>query len=242
MAYYLLPGMKRLAERRELAGPQAQVLRTGGARVCLRSQARLLLGVTALAVLGAGAGALGLPRAFLPPFNEGTFTINMLFNPGISLSESTRVGSIAERLAARGAGGDQRRPAHRARRTGRARRRRPFVRHRSRSQAARRGRSPRSSPTSAPGFRCCRSRSMSGSRYRTGSITCSRASAPQIALKLFGDDLDTLRSSAEELRAAALEDRRPPATCRSKSRCASRSSRSASTTRGPPCTACSRAR
>src|SRR5207244_13429361 len=58
----------------------------------------LLLGVTALAVLGAGACALGLKRAFLLAFNEGTFTIHIAFNPGVSLSESTRVGSIAERL------------------------------------------------------------------------------------------------------------------------------------------------
>lgn len=39
-----------------------------------------------------------LPRAFLPPLSEGTLTLSMLFNPGISPEESQRSGLVAERL------------------------------------------------------------------------------------------------------------------------------------------------
>jgi Cu/Ag efflux pump CusA len=58
----------------------------------------LLLGVSAAAVFIAGFAATRLPRAFLPPFNEGTLTIGMTFTPGISLAESNRLGAIAETL------------------------------------------------------------------------------------------------------------------------------------------------
>ena len=76
MAYYLLPGLKRLAERESWLVRMLKSANHAALRFAFAHRG-LLLGVTALAVLGAGAGALGLPRAFLPPFNEGTFTINM---------------------------------------------------------------------------------------------------------------------------------------------------------------------
>ena len=42
--------------------------------------------------------AAWLPRTFLPPFNEGTLDVSLQYNPGISLHESNRLGLIAEQL------------------------------------------------------------------------------------------------------------------------------------------------
>ena len=47
---------------------------------------RLLFSAAALAVAVAAYATILLPRAFLPPFNEGTLTISLQYNPGISLA------------------------------------------------------------------------------------------------------------------------------------------------------------
>jgi len=97
MAYYMLPGLKRLDEHE---GMIVRVLKRSNKRLLEWSfgHPRLLIAGVLAAVVTAGSFATQLPRAFLPPFNEGTLTISMLFNPGISLEESQRVGLVAERL------------------------------------------------------------------------------------------------------------------------------------------------
>lgn len=97
MAYYLLPGLKRLDEHEGWLVRKLKQGNRAALAVVFRWQRSLMALSVAAVVLAAGA-ALLLPRAFLPPFNEGTFTISMLFNPGISLAESHRVGLIAEKL------------------------------------------------------------------------------------------------------------------------------------------------
>ncbi|WP_435259442.1 efflux RND transporter permease subunit [Thioclava sp. FR2] len=97
MAYYLLPGLKRLDEHEGWLVHKLKQGNRAALAVVFRWQ-RSLMALSVAAVLMAAGAALLLPRAFLPPFNEGTFTISMLFNPGISLAESHRVGLIAEKL------------------------------------------------------------------------------------------------------------------------------------------------
>lgn len=55
----------------------------------------------ALAALAVGLAAAAVPffsSTFLPPFNEGSMTVMLRLNPGVTLVESVRVASQAERL------------------------------------------------------------------------------------------------------------------------------------------------
>ncbi|HJU30791.1 MAG TPA: efflux RND transporter permease subunit [Hyphomicrobiaceae bacterium] len=59
---------------------------------------KTLYAIVTASVLAAGIGAYLLPRTFLPPFNEGTILVGLQYTPGISLAESNRLGAVAERL------------------------------------------------------------------------------------------------------------------------------------------------
>src|SRR5262249_14359886 len=78
MAYYLLPGLKRLGSRES---GLVRLLKRGNAALLGWSFAHssgVMVSAGAAVLVAAGAVFM-LPRAFLPPFNEGTFTINTVF-------------------------------------------------------------------------------------------------------------------------------------------------------------------
>ncbi|GMA76362.1 multidrug transporter AcrB [Methylorubrum aminovorans] len=197
LAYYLLPGLKRLEEHDSRF---LKALKRGNAALLggLLGHARPLMAVAALAVAAAGVGAVFLPRTFLPPFNEGSFTVNMTFNPGISLAESNRIGLVAERLLLE-------MPDVRSigRRTGRAEldehAEGALLRPRNRPQAG-----ARPKPDLVADIRG--RLAVLPVNVNVGQPISHRLDhmlsgvRAEIALKIFGEDLDTLRALAEDLR------------------------------------------
>ena len=199
LCYYLIPRMKNLAERESFV---VRWLKRGDTRLLTWSFDRLglLAGVCAVAVVIAGFAGTRLPRAFLPPFNEGTLTVSMTFTPGISLDESNRLGSVAERLIMQV-------PEVKSigRRTGRA----ELDEHAEGVHSSEMDVDLRPSdrPKEAVLTDIRRRLAILPAAFNIGQPIGHRLEHllsgvnAAIAIKLFGEDLDTLRGLAEDLRA-----------------------------------------
>lgn len=97
LAFYLLPRMRSLehGDTRFLAWLKA-AYRKALQRVLERPRAAVAAG--GLAVLLAALAVPFFPTTFLPPFNEGTLLVGMRLNPGVTLAESTTLARQAEVL------------------------------------------------------------------------------------------------------------------------------------------------
>ena len=195
---YLLPHMKRLDH--DDSGLVSR-LKRWDERVLLWSfpRARLLLATAGVAVAVAAASVPHFPRAFLPAFNEGSLVLGMVFNPGTALAEANRMGSLAETLIL-----EVPEVIQVGRRTGRA-------------ELDEHAEGVHSAEIDVDLKRSERDREavMADIRARLAVIPAQVAIGQpishrldhllsgvraQIALKIFGDDTDTLRGVAEQLR------------------------------------------
>jgi HME family heavy-metal exporter len=198
MAYYLLPQMKGL----DHGDTKAQIwLKTRYAVLLQKvlNYPKAWVGAGALAAVLAIAAVPFFPTTFLPPFNEGVALVGLRLNPGTTLTESVRIGAMAEKALAAVPEAE-----HVGRRSGRA----ELDEHaegvhvseldiklkrsdRSVEQIYADMRSRLASLPAAIGL------GQPISHRIDHMLTGVRA---QIAIKVYGDDLDTLRSLAESLR------------------------------------------
>jgi len=99
LASYLLPRMKRMQTEKD--GWLVRGLKAFDRKFLLSpalNHAWLVMAVTLILVAGSFSLFPMMGREFLPPFNEGTATIQLLSAPGTSLEQSNRVGRIAQKL------------------------------------------------------------------------------------------------------------------------------------------------
>ncbi|HSV81656.1 MAG TPA: efflux RND transporter permease subunit [Ramlibacter sp.] len=195
---YLLPGMKRLDHG---DSPLVARLKAWDARLLAWSfpRARPLIAAAAVVTVLAAASIPFMPRAFLPPFNEGSLVLSLMLNPGTSLEESNRVGAVAEGLI---------REVPEVRQVGRRTGRAELDEH---------AEGVHSAEIDVDLKRSERDREavMADIRHRLSVLPAAVAIGQpishrldhllsgvraQIALKIYGDDTDTLRALAEQLR------------------------------------------
>lgn len=200
----LLPRMQRLGHG---DSPLVARLKRWDSRLLAWSfpRAHLLIGGAVLAIAAAAASVPFFPRAFLPAFNEGSLVLSLMFNPGTSLAEANRLGAIAEKLIGQVPGVTQV-----GRRTGRA----ELDEHAEGVHSAeidvdlQRTRDGNGTPVD-------REAVMAQIRAQLASLPAQVAIGQpishrldhllsgvraQIAVKIYGDDTDTLRGLAEQMR------------------------------------------
>ena len=97
LSYYLLPSMKSLdhGDTKLLAWLKRRY-QTSLQAVLNRPKAALIAG--SMAVVIAAVAVPFFPKTFLPPFNEGTLLIGLRLNPGVTLAESSALAQQAEKL------------------------------------------------------------------------------------------------------------------------------------------------
>ena len=101
LCYFLLGGKRKEENRLDREPLVTRKLRAAYAsllRVTL-NHSRSVLIVTALLFVAAMIAFFTLGRSFLPPFNEGSLTVNVATLPGVSLEESDKIGRMAEEIA-----------------------------------------------------------------------------------------------------------------------------------------------
>ncbi|MBA3694174.1 MAG: efflux RND transporter permease subunit, partial [Acidobacteria bacterium] len=98
LASYLLPTMKAMHEEKD--GFLVRFLKKWDEKLLHRTihHPWLVIGGASLLFLIAISTLPFVGTSFLPEFNEGTLTINVQAQPGTSLTESNRIGQIAEKL------------------------------------------------------------------------------------------------------------------------------------------------
>ena len=203
LAYWLLPTKRFLDHAHD--GFVVRVLKTVASQAIRFSltHPRTVLVTTALAVVASGLLVTQLGQDFLPPFNEGTVQVNLFVPPGSSLTLSNNLAGKVERGIMQVSG-----VRSVVRRTGRA----EMDEHAESVSASelivaldpesRRTREEilndiRGAALAVPGVQVSAEQPL---QHAISHMLTGVKSA--IGIKLFGDDLPTLRRTAEELRSA----------------------------------------